>query len=63
MNEKYPKDNPLLKSLLMHIKKNTSRLARQCLSKNIDFEKVMESYDPELTGRMSFRRQNQRDKV
>jgi hypothetical protein len=61
MNEKYPKDNPLLKSLLMHIKKNMSKLIRQCNAKLIDFEKVLSAYDPEKTGNKTINRQNKRD--
>lgn len=46
MNEKFPKDNPLLKSLIMHLKRNMSRLDKMCQKKNIDLLKIFESYDP-----------------
>lgn len=54
MSERFQKENPLLKSLIMHLKKNMNRLNRLCIGKNIELDKIFESYDPNKTGRLAF---------
>ena len=45
MNEQFPKENPLLKSLLMHLTKNMQRLKKLCDNKNINLSNIFDSYD------------------
>ena len=51
MNEQFPKENPLLKSLIMHLTKNMARLKKLCHNKGINLKQIFESYDDKKSGK------------